>query len=158
MKKYFLIIPALLFAALLPLTFTACSNANDSLEQMDFSDGSCGNPVETSASEKTDAATEGYVKLTAEEVKAFMEQHEDAVILDVRRESEYNSGHIPGAKLFPNEDINQETVSKLPGDKPLLVYCRTGKRSQQAAEKLLNLGFSEVYDFGGIVDWPYETE
>lgn len=154
MKRTF-VIPAIILLLLAAFSFTSCSNANDSLEKMDFSDGSCGSPVETNSGEET---VKGYVKLTAEEAKAFMDQHEDAVILDVRRQDEYDSGHIPGARLLPNEDISQETAASLPDDKPLLVYCRTGNRSRQAAEKLLNLGFSEVYDFGGIVDWPYETE
>lgn len=146
MKKY-IIIPGLLI--MISLLLVSCSNANDSLEKMDFSDGSCGNPVETET-------PEGYIKFTAEEAKAFMDEHPDSIILDVRRQDEYDSGHIPGAKLFPNEDISKETAADLPEDKPLLVYCRTGKRSKQAAEKLLELGFSEVYDFGGIKDWPYE--
>lgn len=80
-------------------------------------------------------------------------------VIDVRRDDEYAAGHIPGAISVPNEQIGTEKPTQLPDlDAVLLVYCRTGVRSKQASEKLVKIGYQNVYDFGGIVDWPYETE
>lgn len=101
----------------------------------------------------------GYIQLTAEEAWQMMEELEDEVVLDVRRQDEYAAGHIPGAVLLPNEDIQQGKVDLLPDqEQVVMVYCRSGNRSQQAAEKLVELGYSKVYEFGGIIDWPYEIE
>lgn len=80
-------------------------------------------------------------------------------VVDVRTAEEYAEQHIPGAVLVPNESIGDEPPAKLPDqDAVLLVHCRTGVRSKQASDKLIKLGYTQVYDFGGIVDWPYETE
>lgn len=108
------------------------------------------------ASSDTDLS---YIQLTAEEAWQMMEELEDEVVLDVRRQDEYAAGHIPGAVLLSNEDIQQGKVDVLPDqEQVVMVYCRSGNRSQQAAEKLVELGYSKVYEFGGIVDWPYEIE
>lgn len=78
-------------------------------------------------------------------------------IVDVRRIDEFEQGHIPGAILVPNETILTEATEKLPDQNAvLLIYCRSGRRSAEAAEKLVSLGYRHVYDFGGILDWPYE--
>ena len=81
------------------------------------------------------------------------------VILDVRTESEFAQGHIEGAILIPNETITSTNPpAALPDlDAVILVYCRSGNRSSQAAKKLVTLGYTQVYDFGGIIDWPYEV-
>ena len=78
--------------------------------------------------------------------------------MDVRTKAEYDGGHIANAVLVPNETIADTSPPELP-DKTatLLIYCRSGRRSRDAAEKLLALGYENVYDFGGINDWPYET-
>ena len=79
------------------------------------------------------------------------------IVIDVRRADEYETGHIPGAILVPNETIESEASSQLPNKKAvLLIYCRSGRRSAEAAQKLLSIGYLHVYDFGGIIDWPYE--
>lgn len=99
-----------------------------------------------------------YHKITAKEAKERMDAG-GATLVDVRRADEYAAAHIPGAILVPNETIAQEAASMLPDkDAVLLIYCRTGIRSKQAANKLVKQGYKNVYDFGGIVDWPYDTE
>lgn len=99
-----------------------------------------------------------YHALTAEEAKARMDSGDALTVLDVRTEAEYNEAHIPGAMLLPNETIGEAMPAELPElDAEILVYCRSGNRSKQAADKLVALGYTAVYDFGGIKDWPYET-
>ena len=84
----------------------------------------------------------------------MMEADDGHVIVDVRRADEYASGHIPGAILVPNESIGTEKPAELPDlDQIILVYCRSGNRSAQAAKKLADLGYKNVYDFGGIMSW-----
>ena len=101
-----------------------------------------------------------YTQITQEEAKRMMEQEDDYVIVDVRREDEYAEGHIPGAILIPNESIAEyEAPEELTdSDQIILVYCRTGRRSKEAADKLAKMGYSRVYEFGGIVDWDGEIE
>ncbi len=100
-----------------------------------------------------------YRKITPDEAKARMDSGDEVLILDVRTQEEYDAGHIPGAVLLPNETIGSEAPAILP-DKgaEILIYCRSGRRSAEAANKLVALGYTGVYDFGGIIDWPYETE
>lgn len=98
-----------------------------------------------------------YHKISAEEAKAMMDKG-GVTVVDVRREDEYAAGHIPGSILVPNEGIRDTQPEELPDlDAVLLVHCRTGVRSKQASDKLLEIGYKNVYDFGGIVNWPYET-
>jgi rhodanese-related sulfurtransferase len=100
-----------------------------------------------------------YHKLTAEEAKARMDSGDPVTIVDVRTLSEFKSGHVPGAINVPNEDILDEMPDQLPDlDAELLVYCRSGRRSSDASHKLVAMGYTKVYDFGGILDWPYDTE
>lgn len=101
--------------------------------------------------------TAEYRKITPEEAHDMMAEG-GVTVVDVRREDEYAAGHIANAVLVPNETIGDEAPDALPDkDAVLLVYCRSGRRSQEASEKLLALGYTNVYDFGGIIDWPYET-
>jgi rhodanese-related sulfurtransferase len=96
-----------------------------------------------------------YTSITAEEAVELMERESGFLIVDVRREDEYESGHIPGAILLPNEEIQLGNTEPLPDrDRLLLIYCRTGRRSKEAAGKLSELGYTRVFEFGGIVDWP----
>ena len=82
-----------------------------------------------------------------------------AILLDVRTPEEFASGHIPGAVNLPNEDIGTEEIPSLPDkDKLILVYCRSGNRSKQAAQKLVNLGYTNIVEFGGIMDWKGEIK
>lgn len=97
-----------------------------------------------------------YHKIEAKEAKEMMEK-QDVIIVDVRRADEYAKGHIPEAILVPNETIKEKANEKLPDkDATYLVYCRSGNRSAQASRVLSELGYHNIYDFGGIQDWPYE--
>ena len=82
---------------------------------------------------------------------------DDIVIVDVRRQDEYDSGHIPGAILIPNESLGTEKPEKLPDfDQVILIYCRSGNRSKAASQKLADMGYTNIYEFGGIIDWNGE--
>ena len=97
-----------------------------------------------------------YEQITPEEAKKIMDSGEEHIILDVREQEEYDQGHIPGAILIPYTEIEIKAEEMLHDkDKIILVYCRSGRRSKIAAESLSNLGYSNVKEFGGIMDWPY---
>ena len=97
-----------------------------------------------------------YHKISAEEAYEMMVSQE-VVIVDVRTPEEYDGGHIPNAILVPNESIGDDMPEALPDkEATLLIYCRSGRRSKEASEKLLKLGYKSIYEFGGIIDWPYE--
>ncbi len=98
-----------------------------------------------------------YTSISMEEAKEMMEQDDGHVIVDVRREDEYAEGHIPGAILIPNESIENDPPEELPEwDQIILIYCRSGRRSKEAAQKLADMGYENVYEFGGIIDWDGE--
>ena len=100
-----------------------------------------------------------YMNITAEEAKQIMDTQEGYIILDVRTQEEYDAGHIPGAVLIPNTEIEERAEEELPDkDQLLLVYCRSGNRSKKAAQILVELGYTNIREFGGIIDWPYEVE
>lgn len=97
-----------------------------------------------------------YHKISAEEAYEMMASQK-VMVVDVRTREEYDGGHIENAVLVPNESIGNEMPEALPDkEATLLVYCRSGRRSKDAAQKLLALGYQSVYDFGGVIDWPYE--
>jgi rhodanese-related sulfurtransferase len=98
-----------------------------------------------------------YQKITFDQAHALMEQEPSCLLFDVREEEEYITGHADGAALFPVDEINLQTAQqRIPTHAtPLLLYCRSGKRSQMAAQKLLALGYTRVYDLGSLVGWPY---
>ena len=99
-----------------------------------------------------------YTQISQEEAKQMMEQDGTQIIVDVRTQEEYDSGHIPGAICIPNESIGTEHPEELPDlDQVILVYCRSGNRSKQAAQKLFDMGYINVYEFGGINDWTGEV-
>lgn len=112
----------------------------------------CGTKTTESAISET-----GYRSVTAEEAKNLMDTESDYLILDVRSTEEYDGGHIPDAVLMPDYEVadraEQELLKK---DQLLLVYCRSGNRSKGAAKTLVSLGYSNVVEFGGINDWPYD--
>ena len=100
-----------------------------------------------------------YVNITAEEAKQIMDTEEGYIILDVRTQEEYDQGHIPGATQISHEEIAEKAEDVLTDKNQLiLVYCRSGRRSKIAAEALVELGYTNIKEFGGIIDWPYETE
>lgn len=106
----------------------------------------------TSGSELT------YKQISTDEAVTMMQEESNYIILDVRTEEEYEEKHIPGAICIPNETIGADEIPEL-GDKDqlIMVYCRSGNRSKQAAEKLAKLGYSNIVEFGGINDWTGET-
>lgn len=100
-----------------------------------------------------------YVNITAQEAKQIMDTQEGYVILDVRSQEEFDGGHIPGAILIPDTEITEKAEQVLTDKNQLiLVYCRSGRRSKLAAEALVELGYTNIKEFGGIIDWPYEVE
>ena len=100
-----------------------------------------------------------YMNITAQEAKQIMDSEEGYIILDVRTQQEYEEGHIPGAMLIPDSEIGDRAEAELPDkDQLILVYCRSGRRSKLAAEALVELGYTNIMEFGGIIDWPYEVE
>ena len=100
-----------------------------------------------------------YVNITAEEAKQIMDSEGGYIILDVRTQEEYDEGHIPGATQISHEEITEKAEEVLTDkDQLILVYCRSGRRSKIAAEALVELGYTNIKEFGGIIDWPYETE
>ena len=100
-----------------------------------------------------------YMNITAEEAKEIMDTQQGYVILDVRAQEEYDQGHIPGAIVIPHEEITEKAEAVLPDKNQLiLVYCRSGRRSKIAADAMVELGYTNIKEFGGILDWPYEVE
>ena len=99
-----------------------------------------------------------YKQITMKEAVTMMEEEAGYIILDVRTAEEFAEKHIPNAINIPNETIGSEEIAELPDKNQLiLVYCRSGNRSKQASEKLVALGYTNIYEFGGIIDWTGET-
>ena len=111
---------------------------------------SCGNAGSSSS---------GYRQISMDEAVKMMRDEKDYIILDVRRPDEYVEGHIPGAINVPNEEIGTAEIAELPDKSQLiLVYCRSGRRSKEASEKLVKLGYTNIVEFGGIQDYEGEIE
>ena len=126
MKKYSVI----LLCILLIMLFTACKDKETNQDSMN------------------------YKQITMDDAKEVFETKGDYIIVDVRRADEYASGHIPDAINIPNENIGEDDIPELPDKTQVIyVYCRSGNRSKQAAEKLVRLGYSNIIEFGGILDW-----
>ena len=117
----------------------------------------CGQAAEDAAEE--DEAEQSYTQISQEEAKEMMAKDDGHVVVDVRRKDEYDAGHIPGAILISNERIFDRQPGELPDlDQIILIYCRSGNRSKEAAQKLFDMGYTNVYEFGGIIDWTGEIE
>ncbi len=98
-----------------------------------------------------------YRQISQEDAKVMMERNDGHVVVDVRRQDEFDAGHIPGAICIPNESIAGEPPAELPDfDQTILLYCRSGRRSKEAAQKLCDMGYTRLYEFGGILDWTGE--
>ena len=111
---------------------------------------SCGTPG---------GSTNSYRQISMDEAVKMMKDEKNYIILDVRRPDEYAEGHIPGAINVPNEEIGTAEIAELPDKSQLiLVYCRSGRRSKEASEKLVKLGYTNIVEFGGILDWKGEIE
>ncbi|MGN0573582.1 MAG: rhodanese-like domain-containing protein [Acutalibacteraceae bacterium] len=129
----------LLVMALLPITLVLFA--------------SCAQTEKENTAETTD-----YLNISAQEAKEIMDSETGYVILDVRTEEEFAEGHIPGAILIPDYEIEAKAEQILTDKNQLiLVYCRSGRRSKIASESLVSLGYTNIREFGGIIDWPYET-
>jgi rhodanese-related sulfurtransferase len=163
MKK----ITALAAVLLLSVLLTSCATgANQASPETQTSPAiqttpadQAGPAVQTTPAEQSAPAVEAeYHKITAEQAKERIDSGDDLIILDVRTQEEYDAGHVEGALLLPNETISDVRPDLLPDlDQEILIYCRSGNRSAQAANKLVDMGYTAVYDFGGVVDWPYGT-
>ena len=146
MKKALCII-----SVLVCILLTSCTNDNTGII------GSADGPTTILLSDKGGQVM--YTQISAEEAKNIIDSHEEYIILDVREQDEYDSGHIPGAILIPYTDIESKAEEMLPRkDMQILVYCRSGRRSKIASESLAKLGYTDIKEFGGIIDWPYEVE
>ena len=100
-----------------------------------------------------------YRQITMDEAVTMMAQETDYIVLDVRRPDEFAAGHIPNAINVPNESIGTSEIPELPDKNQLImVYCRSGRRSKEASEKLVKLGYTNIVEFGGILDWKGEIE
>ena len=147
MKKILCII-----SVLLCILLSGCGDAT-SIGIIGGADG----PTSVIVSEKGEK--EMYQQITAEDAKKIMDSGEEHLILDTREQEEFDDGHIPNAILIPYTEIENKAEEMLPDkDKLILVYCRSGRRSKIAAESLAKLGYTNVKEFGGIIDWTYEVE
>ena len=125
----------ILFAVLVMLLFTACGQNTEN---------------------KQEAV---YMNITAQEAKEIMDNQTGYIILDTRTQEEYDQGHIPGAIVISHDEVLEKAEGILTDkDQLILVYCRSGRRSKLAADDLVKLGYTNIREFGGIIDWPYETE
>ena len=105
-----------------------------------------------------ETAENSYKQISMDEAVTMMAEETDYIILDVRTPEEFAEKHIPNAINVPNETIGKDEIPELPNKEQLiLVYCRSGNRSKQASEKLVKLGYTNIYEFGGINDWTGET-
>ena len=146
MKKILCII-----SVLLCILLAACGDAT-SIGIIGGADG----PTSIIVAEKGEKAM--YEQITPQEAKKIMDSGEEHIILDTREQDEFDAGHIKGAILIPYTEIENKAEEMLPDkDKLILVYCRSGRRSKIAAENLVKLGYTNVKEFGGIIDWEYEV-
>ena len=105
----------------------------------------------------SDGGSASYDQISGAEAKTLMDSESGYIIIDARTQEEYDQGHIPGAILIPEYEIADRAEKELPDkDQLILVYCRSGRRSKIAAEELVKLGYTNVKEFGGIIDWEYE--
>ncbi len=139
-------IKGLIFLIIVSLTlFSSCSgNENSPTITTDTTENATNNSL-------------GYEQISGEEAKLLMDTEKDYIIIDARTEEEFKEGHIEGAILIPEYEIGEKAEKELPQkDQLVLVYCRSGRRSKIAAQALVDLGYTNVKEFGGIIDWQYE--
>lgn len=157
MKKFIILI-ALLYISTLALTGCASSKSSDlSNDNTDIETNDNKTESEVTNTPTSSQSTRILEVISAETAKEMMDTSPDVIILDVRTEEEYKSGHIDGAVLIPDYELEAKAEEILE-DKSvtILVYCRSGRRSALAAQILSDLGYTVIYDFGGITDWPYD--
>ena len=139
-------------AVVLTLLFGACSGDFDDTTEKD------NGAVSTDTNDAmNNEQTNTYRQISIDEAVTMMQEESDYIILDVRRPEEFATGHIPNAINVANEGIGTDEISELPDkDQLIMVYCRSGRRSKEASEKLVNLGYTNIVEFGGIHDWTGE--
>ena len=119
----------------------------------------CTQKTNTEQTEATQVNIGTYYQIPQDEAKRIMDEESDYIIVDAREQSEYDEGHIKGAIVIPYTEIEQKAEEILPDKEQLiLVYCRSGRRSKIAAQSLANMGYTNVKEFGGIIDWQYGIE
>ncbi len=145
MKQKYLALTALM----LTVALAGCGSKNES--EVAIIGGADG-PTSVFLAEKNNA--DSYTQIDQETAKLMMDIDDGHVIVDVRRQDEFDEGHIPGAICIPNESIVDTQPEELPDlDQIILIYCRSGRRSKEAAQKLFDMGYTNVFEFGGIIDW-----
>lgn len=124
-----------------------------------FSASGCSKNTDAGENVSLTKTADGYYQITPGQAHEIMVRESDYIILDVRTESEYKEAHIPNAVLLPDTEILDRAGEVLPDkDKMILVYCRSGRRSKNASAELAALGYTNVYEFGGIIDWIFDVE
>ena len=117
----------------------------------------CSQGEQTAEEQTATKAGAEYTQISQEKAQEMMKS-EDVIVVDVRTQEEYAQGHIPGAICVPNESIVDAQPEELPDlEQTILVYCRSGRRSKEASQKLADMGYTNVYEFGGIIDWNGEV-
>lgn len=143
MKKIFLC-----FVVLCLVVLSGCMGQNNKTTQT---------TTTTESEATTMSENSGYEQITGEQAKKLMDTESDYVIIDARTTEEFNEGHIEDAILIPEYEIGDRAEAELPRkDQLILVYCRSGRRSKIAAQALVDLGYTNVKEFGGIIDWEYD--
>lgn len=133
----------ILFTLTMLMLLTACN-----------SESAANSTLSTTEEVTSEETTLNYQQITQDEAKQIMTDEENYIIIDVRTQSEYDEGHIPNAICVPNETIGSDDITELPDKEQLiLVYCRSGRRSKEAAAKLADMGYTNIKEFGGIINW-----
>ena len=139
-------VKGLIFLLIISLTLFSSCSGNKNTET-----------ATTNTTETTVNNSLGYEQISGEEAKRLMDTEEDFIIIDARTEEEFNQGHIENAILIPEYEISERAEKELPDkEQMILVYCRSGRRSKFASQALADLGYTNVKEFGGIIDWEYE--
>jgi phage shock protein E len=143
----------LLVIAFFVFFLSSCSNKPEEVPQKEKT------IIKEATVEETTVKEPEIKLIDAKTAKSIMDTEDNYIILDVRTQEEYDSGHIANSVLLPHDQIGQLASELLPDkDQKILIYCRSGNRSGQASRELLKLGYTQIYDFGGIIDWPYDIE
>lgn len=144
---------ALVIVVLSAMVMSGCSGRSDETTTQ------TSKAMETIETEETTMPANTYTSISMDEARTIFEQDGDYIIVDVRRADEFAEGHIPGAINIANESISTEMPSELPDKNQVIyIYCRSGNRSKQASEKLAAMGYTNIIEFGGILDWTGDVE
>lgn len=144
---------ALVVVVLSAMVMSGCS------ERSDETTTQTSKAMETIETEETTMSANTYTSISMDEARTIFEQDGDYIIVDVRRADEFAEGHIPGAINIANESISTEMPSELPDKNQVIyIYCRSGNRSKQSSEKLAAMGYTNIIEFGGIIDWTGDVE